>query len=156
MRQNDIESILKSRVAVYKAGALAGSWKDIDLPSTSAMMDYLFIKSGHVATYNFVLEQMHNEHDFLPSGAYSLFKLPPQIEKELLEYLKSNKIDVLQMVDDANAYLKTLNTIATDYCIGEVCIGTFSMNEIDNILRLCASHYLHSFENHVKSFPYFE
>ena len=37
-----------------------------------------------------------------------------------------------------------------------VCIGSILTNDIDNQLRLCASHYRYAFTNHVKSFPYFE
>ena len=156
MNSSIIISILETRMAVYKAGVMSGCWKDIEQSSASSMMDYLFIKSGHIAFYNIILEQMHKEHCFLPSGAYSLFKMPPQVEKQILDYLKSNKVDLYTLVDDPSQYLKELNTIVTDHYVGEVCIGSFSLNEIDNLMRLCASHYLYSFENNVKSFPYFE
>lgn len=156
MSPSVIEYILKTRIAVYKTGIKAGFWKDIDQAGTSDMMNYLFVKSGNIALYHLILVQMHNEHRSLPCGAYSLFKLPPQVEKEILNYLKTSKVNLLSMVDDANDFLKELNTIATDYCLGDVCIGSFSINDIDNILRLCSSHYLYSFENKVKSFPYFE
>ena len=37
---------------------------------------------------------------------------------------------------------------------GEQFLAT--LHDIDNQLRLCASHYRYAFSNNVKSFPYFE
>ena len=92
----------------------------------------------------------------LTGGVYSLFKLPVQVEKEIVDFLRNHSFDFLNIGQDANAYLEEMDTIATDHRFDVVCIGSFSANDIDNQLRLCASHYKYAFTNHVKSFPYFE
>lgn len=144
------------RMAVYKAGVNAGVWKDVDSQGASEMMDYIFPKTGRTAYYNFILELMHKEHDMFPGDAYSLFNMPVQVEKEVLEYLKSQDIDLSQLVPDVTAYLQEMDTIVTDHCFTTVNIGTFRADSIDKLLRLCASHYRHSFEENIKSYPYMQ
>ena len=138
MKQEEIENILKMRVAVYQAGVKADFWKDINANGATAMMDYIFPKSGQMAYYNLLMEQMKVEHKMLTGGVYSLFKLPVQVEKEIVDYLRNHSFDFLNIGQDADAYRSILT------------------NDIDNQLRLCASHYRYAFTNHVKSFPYFE
>lgn len=88
MTRQNIEEILKMRYSVYKAGANAGCWADIDQSGASDMMAYIFPKSGDIAYYNLVLELMRKEHNMFTGGVYSLFKMPVQVEKEIIEYLK--------------------------------------------------------------------
>lgn len=156
MDQKEIENILKMRVAVYQAGVKADFWKDINANGATAMMDYIFPKSGQMAYYNLLMEQMKVEHKMLTGGVYSLFKLPVQVEKEIVDYLRNNPFEFLNAVQDADTYLMQQDTIATDHRFDVVCIGLFSASDIENQLRLCASHYRYAFTNHVKSFPYFE
>lgn len=61
MTRQNIEEILKMRYSVYKAGANAGCWADIDQSGASDMMAYIFPKSGGIAYYNLVLELMRKE-----------------------------------------------------------------------------------------------
>ena len=49
-----------------------------------------------------------------------------------------------------------MDTIVTDHGFTTVCVGAFNSNEIDNLLRLCASHYRYAFQNSVQSYPYFD
>ena len=156
MKQEEIENILKMRVAVYQAGVKSDFWRDINANGATAMMDYIFPKSGQMAYYNLLMEQMKVEHKMLTGGVYSLFKLPIQVEKEIVDYLRSHSFDFLNIGQDADAYLEQMDTIATDHRFDVVCIGSFSANDIDTHLRLCASHYRYAFANNVKSFPYFE
>ena len=156
MKQEEIENILKMRVAVYQAGVIADFWKDINANGATAMMDYIFPKSGQMAYYNLLMEQMKMEHKMLTGGVYSLFKLPVQIEKEIVDYLRNHSFDFLNIGQDADVYLEQMDTIATDHRFDVVCIGTFSASDINNHLHLCASHYRYAFTNHVKSFPYFQ
>ena len=81
MTQLYIEQILKMRMAVYQAGISAGIWKDINQLGASDMMEYIFPKSGQIAYYNLIMEYMRKEHDVITGGAYSLYKMPVQIEK---------------------------------------------------------------------------
>jgi hypothetical protein len=76
--------------------------------------------------------------------------------KEIVDYLRNHSFDFLNIGQDADAYLEQMDTIATDHRFDIVCIGSILTNDIDNQLRLCASHYRYAFTNHVKSFPYFE
>ena len=156
MTSENIEDILKMRMAVYKAGVNAGLWPDLDAQGASAMMDYLFPKSGHIAFYNIILEQMRKEHSMFMGGTYSLFKMPVQVEKEIMDYLKKNPDISRWSVPDPEAYISNLNTIVTDHSIISVNIGSFSIGELDNILRLCAAHYSYAFQTKTKSFPFFE
>ncbi len=156
MEQKDIENIIQMRVAVYQAGVKADFWKDINANGATAMMDYIFPKSGEMAYYNLLMEQMKVEHKMLTGGVYFLFKLPVQVEKEIVDYLRNHSLDFLNNNQNAEEYLAKMDTIATDHRFDIVCIGNFSANDIDNQMRLCASHYRYAFTNNVKSFPYFE
>ena len=115
MKQEDIENILKMRVAVYQAGVKADFWKDINASGATAMMEYIFPKSGQMAYYNLLMEQMKVEHKMLTGGVYSLFKLPVQVEKEIVDFLRNHSFDFLNIGQDANAYLEEMDTIATDH-----------------------------------------
>ena len=79
----------------------------------------------------------------------------PQIEKEIVEYLRKSEVDLLSIGADYEAYLSSMDTIVTDHGFTSVCVGAFNSNEIDNLLRLCASHYRYAFQNNVQSYPYF-
>ncbi len=118
------------------------------------MMAYIFPKTGCMAYYNFILELMHKEHNMFPGEAFSLFNLPIQVEKEIVEYLKTEDLNLSQMITDANAYLQEMDTIITDHSFVTVNIGTFRMGNLDKMLRLCASHYRYSFAEKVKSYPF--
>lgn len=83
MHQENIENIIKMRLAVYKAGVDAQLWNDINQLGASEMMDYLFPKSGHIAYYNLILEYMRKEHNMIIGGMYTLFKMPIQVEKDI-------------------------------------------------------------------------
>lgn len=155
MTQQNIENIIKMRMSVYQAGVNAGCWSDIESEGASAMMDYIFPKSGQIAYYNLVLEQMRKEHSMLTGGVFFLYKMPVQVEKEIVEYLRKGNIKLLTIGSDYEQYLASMDTIATDYGFTCVCVGSFNSNEIDNLLRLCASHYRYSFHNNVQSYPYF-
>lgn len=143
-------------MAVYQAGINAGCWTDIENAGASAMMDYIFPKSGQIAFYNLFLEQMRKEHSMLTGGVYNLYKLPVQIEKELVEHIRINNINLSTIITDADVFLSSMDSIATDHGFASVCVGAFNSNEIDNLLRLCASHYRYSFQNNVQSYPYFD
>lgn len=100
MHQENIENIIKMRLAVYKAGVDAQLWNDINQLGASEMMDYLFPKSGHIAYYNLILEYMRKEHNMIIGGMYTLFKMPIQVEKDIMEYLKKEKINFQEMLPD--------------------------------------------------------
>lgn len=154
MTEQNILDILKMRIAVYQCGIASGLWNSIDTDGASDMMNYIFPKSGQIAYYNLVLEFMRKNHSELPRGAYFLFKLPVQVEKEIMDYLKKNRIDMTQIVPDGESYLLEMDTIVTDHIFGNVNIGAYRPDNIDNILRLCASHYRYAFQNKIESFPF--
>lgn len=156
MTQQNIENILKMRMAVYQAGVKAGCWADIECAGASAMMDYIFPKSGQIAYYNLMLEQMRKEHSMLTGGMYFLYKMPVQVEKEVVEYLRKGEVNLSALVPDTDVYLLSMDTIITDHGFTTVCVGAFNSNEIDNLLRLCDSHYRYAFQNNVQSYPYFD
>lgn len=154
MTEQNIYDILKMRMAVYKAGVAVGFWKNIDEEGASEMMDYIFPKSGNIAYYNLVLEFMRKAHDMFSGSVFYLFKLPAQVEKMMIDYLKREQLNVASLGDDADEYLQSMDTIVTDHCFSTVNIGSYRQDCIDNLLRLCASHYRYSFQENVKSFPY--
>lgn len=156
MTNNEIIDILKMRIAVYATGVTASAWKDIESSGASDLMEYLFPKSGKLAYYQLLLEQMKVAHNALTGGVYYLFKLPVQVEKEISDYLRREDCDIKNLVQNPKEYLKEMDSIPTDHSFSSVNIGAFSLQNIDNLLRLCASHYRYSFENNVPSYPYFE
>lgn len=156
MTKKHIEEIIKMRLAVYNDGVSVGRWSDINQFGTTDIMNYIFPKSGQIAYYNLILEQMRKEHSMLTGGMYSLFKMPVQVEREIIDYLKSPNTDLSLLVSDSNTYLKDMDTIFTDHAFTIVNIGKFNTNDIDSLLRLCASHYRYAFRNGVKSYPYFD
>lgn len=156
MTEQTKNNIIKMRMAVYYAGVNAGCWTDIESAGASAMMDYIFPKSGQIAYYNLLLEQMRKEHAMLTGGVFFLYKLPVQVEKEVVEYIRKGNIDLLTIGADYENYLSSMDTIVTDHGFTTVCVGAFNSNEIDNLLRLCASHYRYAFQNSVQSYPYFD
>ena len=107
-------------MAVYKAGVKAGFWEGVDQSGASEMMNYIFPKSGNIAYYNLVMELMRKAHGMFLGGVFYLFKLPAQIERMIMDYLKKEKMDVASLGDDADAYLQSMDTIATDHCFTTV------------------------------------
>lgn len=156
MNQSDIKNIIHTRFAVYMAGVKKGVWKDIDNVGASDMMAYLFPKSGQLAYYQLMMEQMRVVHNSLTGGVYFLFKMPVQIEKEISDYLRKEEFDLNTLISNPSEYLQSMDTIPTDHSFTPVCIGAFSVQNLDSLLRLCASHYRYSFENNIQSYPYFE
>ena len=156
MTEQNIHDIVKMRMAVYRAGVLVGFWNDIDQNGASEMMNYIFPKSGNIAYYNLVMEFMRKAHDVFSGSVFYLYKLPAQVEKMIIDYLKKEKQDVADLGNDADAYLQSMDTIVTDHCFTTVNIGSYRQDELDNLLRLCASHYRYSFQENVKSFPYMQ
>lgn len=156
MTDNDIIEIIKMRFAVYSVGVKNGTWKDLYSSGTIEMMEYIYPKTGQLAFYQLLMEQMRMVHNTLTGGVYYLFKMPVQIEKEISEYLRKGECNIKELVPDHKEYLRAMDTIPTDHSFSCVNIGTFSIQNITNLLRLCASHYLFSFENNVPSYPFFE
>lgn len=156
MTSNEIIKLLKMRMAVYAAGVNACIWKDVDTAGASDMMAYLFPKSGQLAFYQLLMEQMRVAHSSITGGVYFLFKMPVQIEKEISEFLRKENVDLKALVPNSAEYLKEMDTIPTDHSLTAVNIGAFSAQNLDNLLRLCASHYRFAFENKSQSYPYFE
>ena len=156
MTEQNIYDIVKMRMAVYRAGVKASFWKDIDIDGASEMMNYIFPKSGNIAYYNLVMEFMRKSHDMFSGSAFYLFKLPAQVEKMIMDYLKKENVNLPSLGENADEFLQSMDTIATDHCFTTVDIGSYRQDELDNLLRLCASHYRYSFQENVKSFPYMQ
>lgn len=154
LSNEDILSIVKMRMAVYAAGTETGAWKDIGASGASDMMAYLFPKSGRLAYFQLVMEQMRAHHDMFTGGVFYLFKMPVQVEKEILEFLRNEEIDINSFKDNAKEYLVEVDTIPTDHTLSIVNIGTFSLPNVSLLLRLCAAHYRYAFDNHIQSYPW--
>lgn len=58
--------------------------------------------------------------------------MPVQIEKEIMEYLKKNSINLLESGQAPEGYLQSMDTIPTDHCFTTVNIGSFSLSDIDS------------------------
>ena len=138
MTNSEIQDILKMRMSIYAAGINAGAWKDINTAGASDMMLYLFPKSGQLAYYQLMMEQMRVAHSSLTGGVYFLFKMPVQIEKEISDYLRKEEIDLNALISNPSEYLQSMDTIPTDHSFTSVCIGAFSVQNLDSLLRLCA------------------
>jgi hypothetical protein len=143
-------------MAVYAAGVEASEWEDVNKAGATDMMAYLFPKSGQLAYYQLIMEQMRAHHDMFTGGVYYLFKMPVQVEKEISDFLRDETTDINTFKHNAREYLVQMDTIPTDHILSIVNIGGFSVQNLSNLLHLCASHYRHSFDNHIQSYPYFE
>lgn len=154
MTTEEIKEILKTRIAVYKAGVECGAWDALKESDVKAMTNYLFPKSGFIAFYNLIMAYMRKFHSDIQGEAYYLFKLSAQIEREILEYLKKNPTDITAIVDDAKAYLKERDTIISEGSLIPSSVGSLRDNSIDDILRLFAKQYRYSFERNLAVYPY--
>lgn len=156
MATDEIKDILKTRIAVYKAGVNCGMWSAINESETKGLADYLFPKTGRIAFYSLLMAYMAKIHSDIQGEVYHLYKLPVQIEKEVLDYLKKNPTDITMLVDDADAYLKERDTIISDCNIIPTSVGSLRDNSLDNILRLFAKQYRYSFERKLNAYPFCE
>lgn len=158
MEHSTIQTIVKMRLAVYSAGCANGLWPYLEDNGAKEMMEYIFPKTGNIAFYNLVIESMKNKHaEFVPSGEYSIFKLPVQFEEEILSYLKASpNDDSLTPEDKPKAYLETLSTVTCSPSLAPVFIGAIKDSGIETILKVAAFHYLSIFNDNTNSYPYFE
>lgn len=158
MDNYNLKQIVKIRLVVYRLGVEKGLWPSLDDAGAKEMMEYIFPKTGKIAFYNLVIESMKNRHaEFVPSGEYSIFKLPVQFEEEILLYLKANPDDdSLMPEDNPKQYLETLSTITCSPSLEPVFIGAIKDSGIETILKIAAFHYLSIFNDNTNSYPYFE
>lgn len=154
MTTEEIIEILNTRVAVYKLGVSNRLWNDLDASGAKELTGYLFPKSGHVAYYNLLLEFMRKEHKDIQGEVYHLYKLPVQHEKEIIDYLKKNNVDITKLIDSADAYLHERDTVLSDISLIPTSIGSLRHESIDTILRLFAKQYLYSIERKLTAYPY--
>ena len=154
MTKEEILEILKTRIAVYKAGIMSGAWNAINETEVKGLTEYLFPKSGPIAFYNLVMGFMRKAHSDIQGEVNFLFKLPVQFEKEVSDYLKKNPTDIMTLVDDAEAYLRQRDTIISDGSLIPTSVGSLRENSLDDILRLFAKQYLYAFERKLEAYPY--
>ena len=156
----DVEIILKLvklRFVVYEQGAQCGLWKSLEENGAKEMLDYIFPKTGKIAFYNLMLETVTAAHkDYIPTGEYGLFKLPVQYEAEILGYLKSYiGEDIWTIPEDRVAYLQKMATVDCQSVLNPVNLGSLKDAGLENIMSLCAFHYLNIFQEGTNSYPYF-
>lgn len=154
MTTEEIDNILKTRIAVYKAGVESGAWAALKEDDVKGLTNYLFPKSGSIAFYNLIIAYMVKFHSDIQGEAYYLFKLPAQLEREISEYLKKNPTDITAIVGDPNAYLQERDTIIANGNLIPTSVGSLRNNSLDDILRLFAKQYRYSFERNLAAYPY--
>ena len=154
MKTEEILEILKTRIAVYKAGVNCGAWNAINEVEVKGLTNYLFPKSGSIAFYNLVMGFMRKAHSDIKGEVYSLYKLPVQLEKEVSDYLKKNSIDITALVDGAEAYLQQRDTIISDGSLIPTSVGSLRENSLDDILRLFAKQFRYAFDRKLNAYPY--
>ena len=133
MDESTIKNIVRLRLVVYTLGVRKGLWPSLEDAGAKEMMEYIFPKTGKIAFYNLVIESMKNKHaEFIPSGEYSIFKLPVQFEEEILSYLKANpNDDSLTPEDNPIEYLEALSTVTCSPSLGPVLIGAIKDSGIE-------------------------
>ena len=156
----DVEVILKLvklRLVVYEQGIQSGLWKSLEENGAQEMLDYIFPKTGKIAFYNLMLETVKAAHKvFIPSGEYYLFKLPVQYEAEILTFLKNHVAeDIWSIPEDKITYLKKVATVDCQPVLNPVNLGSIKDAGLENIMSLCAFHYLNIFQDGTNSYPYF-
>lgn len=155
MTEQDIIDIISLRWAVYKLGVKGNRWSDLTASSASEYMDFLFPHTGHMAYYNLMIEIAKGKHkDVLPKGVYCLYKLPEQIEEQVMDYMKKSSSDL--STQDAMAVVNDLATIQAGSSTTVVNIGRIDDIGLHDALRLIAYYYKLAFENDNECYPYFE
>lgn len=157
VNENTILNIIKLRFAVYYQGCKANQWKSIEVNNASTLLEYIFPKTGRLAYYNLILEQMRTLHrDYIPSGKYFLFNMPVQFEEQMLNYLKNHSdITPSTIVDDPEAFLASWATVACDNSLSPVNIGAIKDTDMESLLHVMAVYYKAAFENNCNCYPYF-
>lgn len=157
MNDQVLLNIIKLRFAVYYQGCMANQWKSIESNDASTLLEYIFPKTGRLAYYNLVLEQMRTFHrEYIPSGQFFLFNMPVQFEEQMLNYLKNHPdLTPGTIVDDAETILASWATVACDNSLSPVNIGAIKDTDMELLLRVMAVYYKAAFENHYSCYPYF-
>ena len=157
MNENTILNIIKLRFAVYYQGCKANQWKSIEENCASTLLEYIFPKTGRLAYYNLVLEQMRTFHrEFIPSGQYFLFNMPVQLEEQMLNYLKNHpELTVETLSNETEGFLDSWATVVCDSSLSPVNIGAIKDSDMELLLRVIAVYYKAAFENHSYCYPYF-
>lgn len=155
MTEQDIKDIISLRWAVYKLGVENNRWNDLTASSAPEYMDFLFPHTGHMAYYNLMIEIAKGKHkDMLPKGVYCLFKMPEQIEEQVMDYMKKSSPD--SSTQDATMVVHSLATIQGGAATTAVNIGRLDDIGLHDALRLIAYYYKIAFENGDECYPYFE
>ena len=149
MNDNILLNIIKLRIAVYFQGCNANQWKSIESNDASTLLEYIFPKTGRLAYYNLILEQMRTLHrEYIPAGQYFLFNMPVQFEEKMLNYLKNHPEHTMKsLVADPEAFISSWATVACDNSLSPVNVGAIKDNDMELLLRVVAVYYKAAFEN---------
>jgi hypothetical protein len=157
VNDNILLNIIKLRIAVYFQGCNANQWKSIESNDASTLLEYIFPKTGRLAYYNLILEQMRTLHrEYIPAGQYFLFNMPVQFEEKMLNFLKNHPEHTMKsLVADPEAFISSWTTVACDNILSPVNVGAIKDTDMELLLRVVAVYYKAAFENHSYCYPYF-
>lgn len=156
MNNNELISLLRLRIAVYKIGCEKGLWPCLEDKAAKDYMQYLFPKSPALAFYNLMVNIVRKKHkEYIPSEMYDLFNCPIQLEEELFYYLKTHSDESLwEFSSGPMQYIQSVATVSCDSSLNPVYIGQLSEN-IDNTVRVMAVHYNNMFTQNYNCYPYY-
>ena len=137
VNDNVLLNIIKLRIAVYFQGCNANQWKSIESNDASTLLEYIFPKTGRLAYYNLILEQMRTLHrEYIPAGQYFLFNMPVQFEEKMLNYLKNHPEHTMKsLVADPEAFISSWATVACDNSLSPVNVGAIKDTDMELLLR---------------------
>lgn len=130
-------------------------------PSSEAFLSPVYSRTTLLSQYHGVCEAallVHDEHIGIGRN-YHLYRLPDSVEHSAAKaidddifqkHIKSH----LTNNETALSQLKELSVGTYEKSEGPLVVGDFSDSELDNLLRISASHYLKAFSEGYACFPY--
>lgn len=129
--------------------------------SSLTFLEPVFVSTAQQARYHGVLEAARITHDErLSVGTYHLFRLPEELEKDLLHLLRHHAEPLEACVVNPEIAMEELDGIAdraTPVSVGEgpVRVGEVSLLLTSEQIRSLAALYLTAFREKRQVFPYF-
>lgn len=164
MTIDSIKNICETRMLVGYLGEKQQAcwWNSSFLSSSSkAFLAPVFPNSIIVAQYSGVCRAasiIHDEHIGI-GRHYHLYRLPDSLERTLLKCIQDNGFSE-QMTEALSSQVKAIDRLKelgmsrANKAVGPIAVGDYSDGGLDELIKLSRGHYIDSFQQAYKSFPY--
>lgn len=163
MKESYLTTLLQMRMLVGFLGERAHCawWPTAFYEASSKLfLEPVFSKTTRHAQYHGVLEaarRLHDEH--LSVGSYHLFRLPEEVEQDLLATMHSSVGEELAnqaplSKETALDALKQLAETDSTSSVGPTVVGNIKDLDSTETLQAIAAAYLSAFTQNAKTYPY--